>query len=176
MEYVAFLRGINVAGHKLIKMEVLCKLFTSLKLRNVSSFIQSGNIIFESNEKEEILVKQIGEKLAKQFGSEVKVFLIELEELKELVELDPFKKVKSPDDHVFVTFLPRGSASELKLPLFSKKKDVEIFLRKKDVLFCLGHKIEGKYGFPNPFIEKELKLPATTRNWHTIERIVALYS
>ena len=176
MEYVAFLRGINVAGHKLIKMEVLCKLFTSLKLKNVKSFIQSGNIMFESNEKEEVLVKNIEEKLAKQFGSEVKVFLIEVEELKELVDLDPFKKVKSPDDHIFVTFLPGGFTGELKLPLFSKKKDVEVFLRKGNVLFCLGHKVEGKYGFPNGFIEKELKLPTTTRNWHTVERIVALYS
>ncbi|MFA4886815.1 MAG: DUF1697 domain-containing protein [Candidatus Nanoarchaeia archaeon] len=176
MEYVAFLRGINVAGQRLIRMEVLCKLFTSLKLKKVSSFIQSGNIMFESNEKEEVLLKNIEEKLVKQFGSEVKVFLIELNTLKEMVESNPFKKVKSEESHCFVTFIPKESAKGVILPLFSKNKDVEVFLKKEEMLCSISQRINGKHGFPNPFIEKELKVSATTRNWHTVEQIVALYS
>ncbi len=52
ISYIAFLRGINVSGHKIIKMADLAKMFTDMKFTNVKTFIASGNILFECKEKD----------------------------------------------------------------------------------------------------------------------------
>ena len=69
--YVAFLRGINVGGNNLIKMEELRRALAALRFKNVRTFIASGNVIFESGEtKRELLAAQIERKVRKSFGHE----------------------------------------------------------------------------------------------------------
>ncbi len=171
MKYIAFLRGINVGGKNIIKMEDLRKEYESLGFNNVKTYIQSGNVIFETKETNvQKLKKKIEESSKKCFGTEIITFLKTIEELKELIKLNPFKK----EERRYVTFIEQPIKKQV--PCFSSKKDVEIIAIKETTLFSYAHEVNGQAGFPNSFIEKEFKTQATTRNWNTIEKIVKNYS
>ena len=164
--YVAFLRGINVGGYKLIKMQELSKAFSSLGFKNVKTFIQSGNVIFDS---EKVDVNKIEEKLRKAFGYEIKVMLITIDELKGIIEYNPFKKIKG-DAKLYVTFL---SEAPKNVPLESLKSEVEYFLiRNREVFAVLRKGVKTR--FSNNFIEKKLGVSATTRNWNVVRKIAEL--
>ena len=170
MRYAAFLRGINVGGHKQVKMEDLRKAFESLKFKNVKTYINSGNVLFDSEEKSDLIRKEIKDKLNKLLGYEIEVFIQNIKQLKNIIKLNPFKKAKK-DEMKYATFLPSGLRIS-KLPISSQDNDVEVFFIKNDIAFSLSRKVKGKYGFPNGFIEKKFKVSATTRNWNTINKII----
>ncbi|HZS46187.1 MAG TPA: DUF1697 domain-containing protein [Blastocatellia bacterium] len=172
--YIAFLRGINVGGHKIVKMEDLNAVFLSCGLKKVKTFIQSGNVIFEaSSTNSSTLTKKIEKSLQKSLGYDVPVLLRTISELAELVKSDPFKKIKvAADAGKYVTFLAEEPKSKPSLPFFSPKKDVEVFYMRGLDIFCLAYKIDGKSGFPNAIVEKQFGVSATTRNWNTISKIV----
>lgn len=60
-------------------------------------------------------------------------------------------------------------------PIKSSDLRVELIVINHLDLFCLSHKIDGKFGFPNGFVETKFKISATTRDWKTIKGITALY-
>ncbi|HLC50590.1 MAG TPA: DUF1697 domain-containing protein [Candidatus Nanoarchaeia archaeon] len=169
MKYIAFLRGINVSGQKLIKMEVLREIF-SAKFKNVKTYIQSGNVVFESNENADSVKEKSQNIIKKKLGHDVGVFIRTISQIEEIIRKNPFKKKKlSEDETAYVTLLPKNT--KIKTPMKSKNGDVEVFASADDAAFCISRKINGKGSFPNGFIEKELKIRATTRNWNTIENI-----
>lgn len=176
IKYVAFLRGINVGGKKLIKMEDLSRVFASLEFKNVRTYIQSGNVIFEGQDVDRrLLSRKIEKKLLKVFGHEVTVVLLTMEELKELVGRNPFKRIKPGDDVVmFVTFLAAEPHDKPKLPLQFVSEKLEV-LAIKDQAACIlcRRKKNGLFAFPNNFFEKKFGVRATTRNWTTVRKIVA---
>lgn len=175
IRYVAFLRGINVSGQKIIRMEKLIQIFASLKLKNIKTYIQSGNVIFDSTEKNtDVLTKKIEFGLNKSLGYKVTVLLRTMPELEKMVMSNPFKKIKT-DENVkpYVTFLSEAPKIKWELPFQSKKKDIEVFEIKNRDVFCLGLPLpDGRFGFPNTFIEKEFNISATTRNWATVNKII----
>ena len=170
MRYAAFLRGINVGGHKQIKMEDLQKAFESLGFKSVKTYINSGNVIFDSESNFKDMIKKIENKINKRFGFNISVFLISINEIKQIIKSNPLKKIKK-DEAMYVTFLPTNLKIST-LPIKSSNNDVEVFSIKEGVAFSISRKVNGRYGFPNGFIEKKLKCPATTRNWNTINKIV----
>jgi uncharacterized protein (DUF1697 family) len=174
--YVAFLRGINVGGKKLIKMDALARAFQSLGFENVKTFIQSGNVIFDDAETDlEILTKKLETTIHNSFGFEVRVMLQTVAALQGILKRNPFKKVESDSDLVFfVTFLSANPAAKPKLPLVFPAENVEIIAIKDRAAFILcRRKKNGMFAFPNAFVEK-LGVSATTRNWTTVNKIVAL--
>jgi len=113
IKYVAFLRGINVGGHKAIKMEKLKKAFETLGLENVKTLLASGNVLFEApSASASTLTKKIENKLEAAFGHEIGVLIRKIEELQRLAEVDPFAGIKvTPQTRLYVTFLsekPKG--------------------------------------------------------------------
>jgi uncharacterized protein (DUF1697 family) len=67
--HIAMLRGINVSGHKVIKMDALRASFAALRLRRVTTYVQSGNVIFETTGKSSSsLSKRIGQRMQDDFG------------------------------------------------------------------------------------------------------------
>lgn len=173
--YIAFLRGINVSGHKIIKMTELAKMFTDLKFKNVKTYIASGNVLFDSNEKDSSkLEPKIEKEIMKTFGFDVVVFIRTKEELEKIVKLNPFAKIKIEKPKFYVLFM-KEKFSKLKLPLLSEKYAVEIISALDNNLFCVARPdVVGSGGGANLFIEKEHKIPATTRNWNTIIKIMNL--
>jgi uncharacterized protein (DUF1697 family) len=173
--YVAFLRGINVGGQKLVKMEELNRSFTALGFKNVKTLIQSGNVIFESPETPEaVLLVKIGKKLEKDLGLQVPLMLQTLSGIAALVKEDPFRMVKAGADvKRYVAFFSEDPRFHPTLPLKSPKKDLEILAATKRLAFCLAFPVgDGHYGFPNAFLESEFGVPATTRNWNTLVKLI----
>ena len=175
--YVAFLRAINVGGKRMIKMEALRGVFESAGYQNVRTFIASGNVIFNATETDpDSLAKKIEKKILKAFGHDVTVIVLTLAELQRVVKLNPFKNIKaSKEVMLFVSFLSSEPAKKLKLPMRSANENLDVIALKGRVAFVVAyHKKNGWFGFPNNFLEKDLNVAATTRNWTTVRKIAAL--
>ena len=170
VRYFAFLRGINVGGTKVIRMEELQRLFEGAGLKEVKTFIQSGNVRFRAAEKDpERLTRKITEYLKQQLGYEVQLMLRTEEEMEALVGSDPFKGWKEDaDTKLYVSFLAALPEHKMKLPLIVEKEGIEVISQKGREACIISRRVAGRYGFPNLLIEKELKVPATTRNWNTV--------
>ncbi len=178
VRYVAFLRGINMIGHKLIPMATLTKLFSLLGFQNVKTYIASGNVLFESKESNlTTLTSKIEKKLKSSLGYEVRVLLRTIPELEELVKLHPFKKEKVDNENTkaCVTFLAAPPHPRTKLPFLPPKKEFKILGTGPREVFSLRYALpNGRFGNPVTFIEKEFGLPTTTRNYNTVVKILRL--
>lgn len=174
IKYIALLRGINMAGHKVIKMESLRECFDSMRFENIRTYIQSGNVLFESSESDEPkLCRRINKALKQQFGHDIAVMLRTKEEMERIIESSPFAKLKK-NSMPYVTFLSNSLKTSLKLPVYSPKKDLEIVSYSGREFFSVGNLVNGRRGFPNTFIEKEFKILATTRNWNTVNKLTSI--
>lgn len=174
-KYVALLRGINVGGHKSIKMEDLNRAFTSLKFKNVKTLITSGNVIFEAAGKDEdALTRQIVVKLGQAFGYDIPVMIRSIAYIEKLRKADPFKKIKaSPDVKNYVAFLSAEPKGPVKIPKAPAGESWEILgIKGREVFITTRRKKDGHNGFPNNFIEKGLGVTATTRNWNTVGKLL----
>lgn len=174
MIFIAFLRGINVSGQKIIKMTELAKIISDMKYKNVRTYIQSGNVIFQSEEEEEAKHEENMEKmLLKKLGYEVTVIVRSLKDIEMLIGRNPFRKIEMTNDiTAYVTFLKHESDSKLIKPERSEKDGVEVLSVKGGNVFCLSFRMKsGQKGFPNLFIEKKFKVAATTRNWNTVIKV-----
>lgn len=170
--YVAFLRGVNVAG-KWVKMEDVRKRMMSAGFDNVQTYIQSGNIFFDSTDKNE---KTVQDKVAKEMsqlaGSDVQVAVFPRVELHVLLTANPFtKSTAKPADKCSIIFLVK-EPKNLKLPLFSTQKDVEVFYYRNRMALAISRKRNGKFTYPTALVESKWSVPATTRFWHTFENML----
>ena len=168
--YICILRGINVSGHKLIKMDALKKLFEELKFQNVRTYIQSGNVVFESKKVDtKSLENKIEKQILKTFGFEVPVLVKEKDEFKKVIDHNPFLTKRNEDDSkLHVTFLSSepDTANISKLSDIKFNNDEFVISEKSIYLFCPdGY---GNTKLSNNFFENKLKVSATTRNWKTI--------
>ena len=175
-KFVAILRGINVAGSKPIKMDDLKKMFSDLKLKNVSTYIQSGNIFFESDiSDQKKLEGLISNGILKVFKFEVPVIIRNSDELKVIIEKNPFLKEKNIDvTKLHVTFL---SAIPDKTYINSIKEtayEPDRFIIKEREIYLYCPNGYGNTKLNNNFFENKLKLKATTRNWKTVLKLYEL--
>ena len=175
-KFAVFLRAINVGGKNLIKMDELKKIFKSVGCEDIKTYIQSGNVTFNSKISDEnSLIKKIESELHKNLSNDVLVFLRTSEQLKSIIQANPFvKMISNNPTKLYITFLKDELKQKLKLPFLSPKKDVEIIQIKNREIYCITHEIKRQYGFPNLFIEKEFDAKATTRNWNTIIKVCDL--
>ena len=126
--YAAFLRGINLGGHKQIRMEALKKLFESMGFEGVRTLLNSGNVLFQAGGSP---TKTLGDKIEKEiekaFGHKVAVILRTIPEIQDIANSDPFKRVKvTPDTRLYITFLSEKPVANLKVPYESPEKDFKI--------------------------------------------------
>lgn len=175
-KYIAMLRGINVSGQKLIKMAELKILLDELNLKNVSTYIQSGNVLFDSDKSNQIeLASLIGDKIKDKYGFDVPVIVISNDELKSISEGNPFVNQRQIDiERLYVTFLDKEPDSGL----VSKFKEVDYkpdeFSISGKVLYGFFPNGYGNTKFSNNFIENKLKTMATTRNWKTVLKLTEM--
>jgi uncharacterized protein (DUF1697 family) len=174
--YIAMLRGINVSGQKLIKMEQLRASFEALGFGDVKTYVQSGNVVFKVGKISEAgLVKKIAQKILDDFGREISVLVRTPEELGEVLKRNPLLKQPGTDEaRMYVTFLsapaPKGAEENLK-PL-AARSDCFAVLAREIYFFCPeGY---GNTKFSNNAVEKKLSLRATTRNWRTVNALLEM--
>jgi uncharacterized protein (DUF1697 family) len=169
--FVAFLRGINVGG-RVVTKDTLQKVFIELGYRNVSTYKQSGNVIFETSETNiEENVGKIQKALYAALNFEVPVFLRTVAQLKTIVKVDPFRKQKSEGSSFLVTFLNTFTQFSQPFPIIIPKSTAQIIAATGTEVFSVTHG-GGEGALPNPFVEKQFKLKATTRNFNIIKEIV----
>jgi uncharacterized protein (DUF1697 family) len=171
--YAAFLRAVNVGG-RVVKMSELAGRLTALGLAEVSTFIASGNVVFRSNEEPLPLARRIEADLLAWLGYPVATMVRTWDELEALVASNPFKGVeRAPDAKLYVAFLWEPPATKPKLPRVSTREGLRLFRIRGREAFMVAERLpDGKFGVPNLPLEKELGVPATTRNWNTILRLM----
>ena len=173
---VAFLRAVNIGG-RIVKMEALKKIFEELKLKNVKTFIQTGNVIFEAAEKDKnILTSKIEKKLNSSLGYEVLVMLRTAKELADIANNNPFKDDElDKDTRVYIAFLYNEPGKETKNILSLLNNKNESLILKKNEVYCKIRKDEKKSSyFSILLLEKKLGIPLTTRNQTTVNKLKAL--
>lgn len=169
--YIAFLRGINVGGQKIIKMEKLKEIFESLQFQNVKTYIQSGNVMFESTEDSPDILCKIEAELESVLGYKVTSIIRTADELEKVIKQNPFSTSEGFEKQ-YVTFLHGEPAAEAVDRLMSYKNDVDDFCIINREVFLLCGKGYGKTKFSNHFLESKLDVLATTRNWKTINKVL----
>lgn len=173
--YIAFLRKINVGGKNLMKMDELTRIFTAAGFKNARTYIQCGNVIFDSTSANEVgLRKKIERALRQALGYEVTVILRSLREIEAIVKRNPFRKIKTDGDVMLcVVFLADEPKHKPGLPLASKTEKLEVFEVKDRAAFIIARRKQaGWFGFPNNFAEKELGVLGTTRQWSTLNKLL----
>jgi uncharacterized protein (DUF1697 family) len=172
--YISILRGINVSGHRMIKMETLKKLCAGLKFENVHTYIQSGNIIFNFKETDNKKISNLlTAAIEKTFGFDVPVITMTHAELEKTIKSNPFVKDKRMDSSFFhITFCSDIPAKENIALLKQKdiKNDKYEVANSAIYLYCPDNYSNSK--LTNSFLEKKLKVMATTRNWKTVNELV----
>jgi uncharacterized protein (DUF1697 family) len=175
IKYIAFLRGINVGGNHLVKMEDLRRMFAAMNFENARTYIQSGNVIFETAEKNpDALAETIERRLREALGYEVKTMVRTLAELADIAAHNPFKS--ATDAKTYVCFLSAAPDDERKDAILALENDFEAFRFRHREMYCLIRPNNpAKELFSNNFIEKRLKVSATTRNTMTVNKILGLF-
>lgn len=174
--YIAFLRGINVSGYNKIKMTELKQLFIELGYRNVTSYIQSGNMIFDSNINEQFVIEQeIKNGITQVFGYSVNVLVLSKEKLEDVFKSNPFiQKTNIDNSKLHVTLLNDEPFSEgiKQIKELSANQDTFEIIDKCIYIYCPNG--YGNTKLTNNLFERKLKSSATTRNWNTISKLMEL--
>jgi uncharacterized protein (DUF1697 family) len=173
MKYVAFLRGINVGGKNKIKMETLREVCSALGFENVKTYINSGNIIFETAKTaDKTLAAKIESTIEKEFGLNIKTIVRSIDEIKDLVESNPFAGEFENDKDVHVFFLDEEMPAEKSELLLSNNSENERYFVRNREIFC--HLRVGVLDslMGRDYIAKKLKILSTARNWRTVNKIL----
>jgi uncharacterized protein (DUF1697 family) len=174
--YISILRGINVSGHKMIKMEALKQMYDSLGFKKVKTYIQSGNVIFQyKTTQTQNLENKISKKVIEQFSFEVPVIVMGKEELKNIVNNNPFIDDQSKDTaclHVtFLSALPERIHVDMLRAAQYVPEEYSIS-GKSIYLYCPNG--YGNAKLTNNFLESRLKVTATTRNFKTTKELLSM--
>ncbi len=174
-KYAAFLRGINIGGRK-VAMKDLQQVFESLGFKNVKTFIASGNVVFESDNSDSTYLKSIIEqKLKSQFAFDIATMLRSIEDLKVLADADPFKGAASDSKtKLYVTFLADRPEERTVLPYEHPDKNfILVYLSDTEVCSILTLSPDTGTVDLMQFLEKQFGKKITTRNWNTIQKLLA---
>ncbi len=178
---VSLLRGINVGGHHLVKMDALREIYTSLKLRDPKTLLQSGNVVFTTSAPNlAALPARIEAAIEAACGFRPAVILRTAAELREVVAASPFANRLSPDGaglhpaKIAVSFLPAAptaAAREKALAIPSAPDELHFGVRELYLYFPNGM---GRPTLSLPKVERALGMPGTARNWNTVTKLLDL--
>ncbi len=177
MKHLFLLRGINVSGHNMIKMDTLKNLLETLEYQNIETYIQSGNVFLETPEESSTSIGfKISQEIFKQLGFDVPIIAVTKSDLEKCLTANPFSKEKDIDTKkLYVTFISKelnnNALNDLKTSQF-----------KPDEAFIDGNRIymkletgAAKTKLTQKYIEKKLNVIATTRNWNTIHKLLEMF-
>jgi uncharacterized protein (DUF1697 family) len=174
--YIAILRGINVSGHKMINMKELKALLESSGFADVTTYIQSGNLIFQHKKTDEQqLVKQIEKAISGKYGFEVPVVVRTAAEWKKAADSNPFLKGKDIDaEKLHITFLSVAPSKENLDKANTYNYEPDRFIVKGREVYIYAPDGYGNTKLNNTFFENKLKVTATTRNLKTVNKLSEL--
>ena len=172
--YISLLRGVNVSGHRKIRMTELRALYERFGYRSVRTYLQSGNIVFSDREGGSDHAITIQTAIYSEFGHKVLVLVIPEATFVGIVDSNPLvRRTDIDESFLHVTFLfepPRMSFPRSSLP--RSENESVVFHKGHLYLYCPNG--YGRTKINNNYFEKLLKVPATTRNWKTVNALKAL--
>ncbi len=177
--YIALLRGINVGGKNIIRMADLKRMFERIGLFEVQTYIQSGNVLFRSEEEEESLRSKIEQEILIVFQISVTVVLRTFEELEKIILNCPFtdEEVAEADtssqaESLYVSLMTHVLPQEKREYLSIYENEFEKYRIIGREIFLLFHQGIRNSKLANSL--QKLGVPATVRNWKTIGKLVEL--
>jgi uncharacterized protein (DUF1697 family) len=172
---ISMLRGVNVGGHNKVKMDALRELYESLGLRDAQTYVQSGNVVFSTKEKNVgALAKQIEDAIESRFGFRSGVVLRTIPELRDVIVRNPFaRRANIEAGKLLVTFLAqeicRETCDEIH-KINTGPEEVRIGERELYIYFPDGMGRSKLW----PAVEKALKKSGTGRNWNTVTKLLEM--
>ena len=172
--YIALFRGLNVGGSNILPRNELVTVLEKIGARNVKTYIQSGNAVFQSEETNaSLLSTKISAAIEKSHGFEPRVLLLELEELEKAVESNPFPEAESEPRALHLYFLEAIPENPDFDTLASIKSNRERFALKDGVFYLHAPEGIGRSKLAAK-AEKLLGVSATARNWRTVCKIMEI--
>jgi len=173
---ICMLRGVNVGGHNLIKMDALKALCVSLKLKDPQTYVQSGNVIFSTEENDLAkLGTRIQDAIERKIGFRPNVMLRTAAEMRKVVARNPFAKRSGIEPgRLLVNFLaadPGKDARENALAIKIGPEEMHLIGREAYIYFPNG---QGRSRFPWPAIERALGTSGTGRNWNSVTKMLEM--
>jgi uncharacterized protein (DUF1697 family) len=171
--YVCLLRGINVGGNKRMKMHDLRAMLDSLGIPDAQTILQSGNVVFRSDESDAAkLAAKIEAGIHDKFGFDSRIILRTAAEFRQVMTAHPFSADQLTDEaKLLVMFLEESPQSETIATLMETHSGPE-------VMHIIGHEAfifypdgMGRSKLTNNLIEKHLKVAGTGRNWKTVNKL-----
>jgi len=173
---IAMLRGVNVGGHNKVKMEDLRGLCKSLKLRDACTYVQSGNLIFRTEERDlALLAKRLQDAIERKFRFRPEVVLRTAAEMRDAVGRNPFAKRRGIEPNkLLVMFLvndPESEAREKAAQLNTAPEELRMDRRELYIYYPNGM-ARPKVSWAS--IERILKTPGTGRNWNSVTKMLEM--
>ena len=169
--YAALLRGINVGGHRKIKMTDVAAFFSAQGFESVRTYLQSGNVTFAAKKRSPAsLAAELEAAFNKRFAVDVSVIVRTCSDLRAVVDGNPFLGQSSDPKHLHVTFLSGKPADNPDLT--PDGEDAATLAGAHVYLHCPGG--YGKTKLNNTYLERKLRVRATTRNWNTVSALAEM--
>ncbi len=175
--HLILLRGINVSGHNIIKMEALKKALETAGFTDVKTYIQSGNVFVTTPEENPNQVGfDITLVISKTFGHDVPAIVISKNDLEACFVNNPFLKRDNADTKkLYVAFVSKtltpNSIHDLKI---SQIKPDEVAIDTNRIYIKYDNS-PAKTRLDNKYIEKKLAVISTIRNWNTVSKLLEMY-
>ncbi|HEV7573330.1 MAG TPA: DUF1697 domain-containing protein [Thermoanaerobaculia bacterium] len=173
--YICFLRGVNVGGNKLLKMAELKTLFGTLKLRDAKTYLQSGNVVFRSDETDTaVLTRRIEDAIRKKSGMEVKIILRTTDQLRKVIAANPLPPEDRNASALVVAFLGGAITDTAKALLMSLKIPSEELHFAKEEVYLYFVESMARSKLAAALTEKKLGVNVTARNWNTVTALLQM--
>ena len=168
---IALLRGINVSGRNKLPMRDLTSLLDGLGLRDVKTYIQSGNVVFRGDVADsQTLAEQIGAAINKNHGFTPQVLLVKADDFQQAIAANPFPEGEAEPKTLHLYFLASVPTDPDLEKLESARRDSEQFQLEDAVFYLYAPEGIGRSKLAER-VERALGVPATARNWRSVCRI-----
>ncbi|HXT23358.1 MAG TPA: DUF1697 domain-containing protein [Candidatus Eisenbacteria bacterium] len=173
---ISFLRAINVGGHAKIKMDALRDLYASLKFQEPQTYVQSGNVIFKTDQRNLALVaSRIQQTIEKKFACRPEIIVRTVSELRAVVSKNPFAKRNGIEPNkLHVSFLAANPAKDAQKSLAAlaiQPEELHLMGRELFIYFPNGM---GRSKLPWARVDKALQTAGTWRNWNSVTKILEI--
>ena len=173
--HIILLRGINVGGKHKLPMANLRSLLTNNGFKEVATYIQSGNIMVVSNESAATITKKVHDLIFDAFGYDLPLVTLTQEEIQEAIANNPYSASETDIKKLHVSFLASAPSIQSidNTPRFETNDQFHVTDKTVYIHCPDGY---GKTKYTNSFFEKHLQTAATTRNWRTTLKLLAMVS
>ena len=175
IKYLVLLRGINVGGNNIIKMEELKKVFEKMNFTDVKTYIQSGNVIFYDHETNKTILKERIEKtLLKKLQNQVNIVILTLSDIKEIINKKPKGFGENNENKYDVIYLIEPLKAKDAIKEIRTRDGVDTLYEGKKVLYISRPIKDLTKSYFSKILETPIYKNITIRNWNTTTKLYEL--